>query len=104
MLATWVRVLTLHLHRIFLLLPLKHTLTQLSIGSNPAIDDDAIPAIICLSKLTFLSILDTGIQMQGLRRLACTISNEERVIDIEIPSSCMDYLKGTFSVIYLRSF
>ncbi|KAG6861623.1 hypothetical protein C0995_014062 [Termitomyces sp. Mi166 len=78
---------------IFLLIPLKHTLTQLSIGSNPAIDDDAMPAIIFLSKLRFLSILDTGVLMQGLRRFACTIRDEERVIDIEIPSSCMEYIK-----------
>ncbi|KAH0585621.1 hypothetical protein H2248_008846 [Termitomyces sp. 'cryptogamus'] len=78
---------------IFLLVPLKHTLTQLSIGSNPAIDDDAIPAIILLLKLTFLSILDTGVSMPGLRRLARTIRDEERTLDIEIPSFCMEYLK-----------
>ncbi|KAG6817233.1 hypothetical protein H0H87_011290 [Tephrocybe sp. NHM501043] len=79
---------------IFLLLPLKHTLTQLSIGSNPAINDDAVPALLLLSKLSFLSILDTGILMPGIRRLAHTIYIEERAIDIEIPSACEEYIEA----------
>ncbi|GLB44753.1 putative MINDY deubiquitinase [Lyophyllum shimeji] len=77
---------------IFLLVPLKRSLTQLSIGSNPGIDDDAVPALLLLSKLSFLSILDTSIYMPGLRRLARTIYYEDRIIDIEIPSSCEEYV------------
>ncbi|KAG6840336.1 hypothetical protein C0991_007337 [Blastosporella zonata] len=79
--------------RIFLLLPLKHTLTQLSLGSNPAINDDAVPALLLFSKLAFLCILDTGIGMPGLRRLACTIYDEGRIIDIEIPTACEVYVR-----------
>ncbi|KAG5643084.1 hypothetical protein DXG03_001579 [Asterophora parasitica] len=83
---------TLSNEAVFLLVPLKHTLTQLSIGSNPRINDDAVPALLLLAKLTFLSILDTGIQMHGLRRLARTIYDDDRIIDIEIPIACEDYV------------
>ncbi|RDB25528.1 hypothetical protein Hypma_006214 [Hypsizygus marmoreus] len=77
---------------IFLLVPLRRTLTQLSLASNPAIDDDAVPAILLLSKLSFLSILNTSIKMPGLRRLAKTIYHDDRVIDIEIPTACERYV------------
>ncbi|KAG5651416.1 hypothetical protein H0H81_008724 [Sphagnurus paluster] len=67
---------------------------SLSIGSNPGITDDAVPPLLLLRKLSFLSILDTGIHMPGLRRLAKTIYDEDRVIDIEIPTACEDYVDG----------
>lgn len=79
----------------FLLVPLKRSLTQLSLAINPYIDDDAVPALLLLSNLTFLSILDTSIEMPGLRRLANTISAEERGIAIEIPSVCEHYIDST---------
>ncbi|KAG6844590.1 hypothetical protein H0H93_016438, partial [Arthromyces matolae] len=78
---------------IYLLVPLKHCLTQLSISSNPMINDDAVPAIILLSKLTFISLHDTGILMSGLRRLACVVNASTRIIEIEIPSACEDYIR-----------
>lgn len=59
---------------------------------NPQITDDVVPALLLLSKLTFLSILDTNINMPGLRRLARTIYDDDRVIDIEIPTACEDYV------------
>ncbi|KAJ7897412.1 hypothetical protein B0H13DRAFT_2337944 [Mycena leptocephala] len=71
---------------IFHLVALRRSLLQLSIATNPHIDDDAVPAILLLSKLSFLTILDTSIDMPGLRQLAQTIYDESRVIDIEIPS------------------
>lgn len=71
---------------------LKRSLLQLSIATNPHIDDDAVPAIIMLSKLSFLTILDTSIDMPGLRRLAQVIFDERRIIDIEIPSACDRYI------------
>ncbi|KAG6812249.1 hypothetical protein H0H92_003705 [Tricholoma furcatifolium] len=79
---------------IFLLVPLKRSLTQLSIGSNPAINDDAASAIQLLSKLTFLSILDTGFLMPGIRRIAQTIADENRIINVEVPSACTEYIRG----------
>jgi hypothetical protein len=80
------------LNSVFLLLPLKRSLTQLCIAINPQITDDAVPALLLLYKLTFLSILDTSINMPGLRRLARTIYDEDRVIDIEIPIVCEQYV------------
>ncbi|TFK34572.1 hypothetical protein BDQ12DRAFT_613296, partial [Crucibulum laeve] len=77
---------------IFLLVPLKRSLTHLSVATNPHIDDDAIPAILLLLKLSFISILDTSIKMSGLRRLAQAVFDEERVMDIEIPSTCERYI------------
>ncbi|KAJ7266568.1 hypothetical protein C8J57DRAFT_1068466 [Mycena rebaudengoi] len=77
---------------VYLLLPLKRSLCQLSIATNPHIDDDAVPALLLLSKLSFLTILDTSIHMPGVRRLAQTIFDDRRVIDIEIPSECERYI------------
>ncbi|CAK5273845.1 unnamed protein product [Mycena citricolor] len=77
---------------IYLLVSLKRTLLQLSIATNPHIDDDAIPALLLFSKLSFLTILDTSIHMAGLRRLARVIYDERRIIDIEIPSACENYI------------
>ncbi|KAJ6578054.1 hypothetical protein B0H19DRAFT_1208086 [Mycena capillaripes] len=82
---------------IFHLVALRRSLLQLSIATNPHIDDDAVPAILMLSKLSFLTILDTSIEMPGLRRLAQTIYEERRVIDIEIPSECETYVDNLSS-------
>ena len=65
---------------------------DLSIASNPLIDDDAAPALLLLSRLSYLSIIDTGIGMAGLRRLAETIYREDRAIAIEIPTVCEFYI------------
>ncbi|KAJ7690790.1 hypothetical protein B0H14DRAFT_3532173 [Mycena olivaceomarginata] len=77
---------------VFNLVALKRSLLQLSVATNPHIDDDAIPALVLLSKLSFLTILDTSIDMPGIRRLAKTIYDERRIIDIEIPSECERYI------------
>lgn len=81
---------------IFHLVALRRSLLQLSIATNPHIDDDAIPAILMLSKLSFLTILDTSVDMPGIRRLAQTIYDERRVIDIEVPSACETYIDSAF--------
>jgi hypothetical protein len=83
------------LSRIFHLVALKRSLLQLSIATNPHIDDDAVTAIIMLCKLSFLTILDTSIGMPGLRTLAQNILDDRRVIDIEIPSDCERYIQST---------
>ncbi|CAA7267497.1 unnamed protein product [Cyclocybe aegerita] len=82
---------------VFLLVSLKQTLTQLSLATNPSIDNDAVPAIILLYKLSFLTILDTGIDMAGLRRLAGVIYEDNRVVDIEIPFACEVYVDSIHS-------
>lgn len=65
---------------------------DLSIASNPLINDDAVCALLLLCRLSYLSILDTGIGMVGLRRMAWTIHREDRVIGIEIPTICEFYI------------
>ncbi|KAJ6611164.1 hypothetical protein B0H10DRAFT_2165919 [Mycena sp. CBHHK59/15] len=82
---------------IYLLVSLKRSLLELSIAYNPHIDDDAVPALILLSKLSFLTIFATSIDMPGLRRLAQTIFDERRSTDIEIPLVCDRYLDNLAS-------
>ena len=74
---------------------LKRTLTQLSLAKNPNIDNEAVPAILLLSKLSFLSIFDTSIEMTGLRRLAETIFEDNRSVNVEIPFVCEAYIDST---------
>ncbi|KAH7920403.1 hypothetical protein BV22DRAFT_1021239 [Leucogyrophana mollusca] len=77
---------------VFLLISLKHTLTHLDLAHNPKIDDEAIPAILIFPGLSYLSLFGTGVDMPGLRRLALVIHKEDRVIDIEIPEKCDQYI------------
>ncbi|KAF9027143.1 hypothetical protein BDZ89DRAFT_1067141 [Hymenopellis radicata] len=77
---------------IYILTSLKRTLTYLTVAINPDVNNDAIPALILLTKLTYLSILDTNVDMIGLRRLAHTINQEGRIIDVEMPEHCEHYL------------
>ena len=83
------------LRSVFLLVSLKRTLTQLSLAKNPNIDNEAVPAIVLLSKLSFLSIFDTSIEMIGLRRLAETIFEDNRAVNVEIPIICEAYIDST---------
>jgi hypothetical protein len=78
------------------LVSLKQTLTQLSLAKNPDINNEAVPAILLLSNLSFLSIFDTSIEMIGLRRLAETIFEDNRTMDIEIPFVCETYIDSTY--------
>ncbi|KAL0576087.1 hypothetical protein V5O48_005886 [Marasmius crinis-equi] len=77
---------------IYHLTGLRGTLNALSVASNPRVTDDAVPALILLSKLQFLSLVGTGIGMVGLRKLASVVDREKRVIDVEIPESCENYV------------
>ncbi|KAH9481854.1 hypothetical protein JR316_0006384 [Psilocybe cubensis] len=82
---------------VFLLVSLKHTLTKLFLTANHEVNNDAVPALLCLNNLVFLSILDTGIDMVGLRRLAGHMHKEDHVMDIEIPFSCEAYVDNIAS-------
>ncbi|KJA27943.1 hypothetical protein HYPSUDRAFT_62339 [Hypholoma sublateritium FD-334 SS-4] len=77
---------------VFLLVSLKNTLCRLSIARNIDINEDAVPAILLLLNLSFLSILDTSIGIVGLRRLAESIHKYDRLMDIEIPFVCEEYI------------
>lgn len=98
---------------VYNLTSLKRTLTHLNLATNPeyvpfpllavafllmlyrSIDNDAIPALLILKKLSFFSILDTSVDVVGLRRLARAIHDEERIIDVEIPDDGERYLNCT---------
>ena len=76
----------------FLLVSLKRSLTELDIALNPSIDDDAIPTLIILRKLRFLTILGTSVAMTGIRRLAATFYGRKKSVELEIPRECEIYL------------
>ncbi|KAI3605653.1 hypothetical protein WG66_011992 [Moniliophthora roreri] len=77
---------------IYHLTALQHTLCSLSLAHNPGITDDAVPALVLLSKLGFLCLVGTSIGMVGLRRLAVVVGKEGRAVDVEIPESCELYI------------
>ncbi|RXW18771.1 hypothetical protein EST38_g7084 [Candolleomyces aberdarensis] len=83
---------------IYLLVPLKKTLKRLSVATNPDVTSVSAPALLLLVNLDFLSILDTGVDMVGLRTLAGTIFEESRNIDIEIPYACEAYIDNLQSM------
>lgn len=61
---------------------------------NPDINNEAVPAILILHRLSFLSIQYTGIDMAGLRKIADVVGQEKRVIRIRLPFSCENYIKS----------
>lgn len=78
---------------VYHLVALRRTLSELDLSLNAAIDDDVVPALLVLHKLAFVSLFDTGVRMPGLRRLAGCESG--RVLSIEAPRECEEYLEGT---------
>lgn len=50
-----------------------------------------------MTKLRFLSLIDTGIGMPGIRRLALHVREAHRRIDMIMPNKCEEYLHSTFS-------
>lgn len=83
---------------IYLLIPLKRTLRRLSLATNPDVTSESASAMLLLVNLEFLSILDTGVDMAGLRILAGTIFEESRNIDIEIPYACETYIDSKYYI------
>ncbi|KAJ8523104.1 hypothetical protein ONZ45_g388 [Pleurotus djamor] len=77
---------------VFLLTSLKRSLAFLSVSYNPAINDDAVPAILVLAKLEYLSILGTGVKMPGLRKLASAALADRRPLRLDCPASCEKYI------------
>ncbi|CCM06606.1 uncharacterized protein FIBRA_08885 [Fibroporia radiculosa] len=80
---------------VFILVSLKRTLAELDIAFNPRIDDDAIPALLALPKLSFLSLFETGVQISGLRRFAMTLRTRKRqtLVGFEAPRECEEYVE-----------
>ncbi|KAL4264542.1 hypothetical protein AB1N83_005057 [Pleurotus pulmonarius] len=77
---------------VYHLAALKRTLAFLSLSRNPAIDDDAVPALLVLTKLEYLCLVGTGVRMPGLRRFANVIWDDDRTIRIDCPADCEKYI------------
>jgi len=59
--------------RICHLVSLRWSLTELYIGANPRVNDDVVTPLLMLSKISRLSLVDTGVSLRGLRRLAVSV-------------------------------
>ncbi|KAI0064939.1 hypothetical protein BV25DRAFT_210514 [Artomyces pyxidatus] len=75
---------------VFHLVALRPTLTTLLLHDNPAITDDATPALSLLNNLALLYLRGTSITMIGLRRLASSLADS--IFEVDIPVECQYYL------------
>jgi hypothetical protein len=91
------------MYSVFLLLPLKRSLYELDISDNPDISDDAIVAFLMLSKLQYLSFVNTAITVTGIRRLASTLKDRGRGMELEIPTGCEEHLNRKSCMLTLSS-
>lgn len=73
---------------------MRHSLAHLHLEANARIDDDAVPALLVLSRLRFLTLIDTGLRMPGLRRLARALRDQRRAVDVAIPRACEAYVRS----------
>lgn len=81
--------------RICHLVSLRRSLIELYIGANPRVDDDVITPLLMLSKLSRLSVVDTGVSIQGLRRFAVSVDGEGRVCPrIHVSPEWTNYLRS----------
>jgi hypothetical protein len=87
----WIYLPSFPRHRIFHLVALRPSLTHLTLSSNPALTDDAVPALALLDRLRFLALAGTAVAMPGLRHLA-RASQLVRACALELPPACEQYL------------
>ncbi|KXN91758.1 hypothetical protein AN958_12372 [Leucoagaricus sp. SymC.cos] len=78
---------------VFVLVPLRETLQSLWISANPALDNDAVPAVMMLKKLDHLALDGTSVDIEGLRRLAETFHTNHRKVRVDIPQYCCHYME-----------
>jgi hypothetical protein len=70
-------------------------LIELYIGANPRVDDDVITPLLMLSKLSRLSVVDTGVSIQGLRRFAVSVDGAGRACPrIHVSPEWINYLRS----------
>ncbi|KAI0926360.1 hypothetical protein AcV5_008846 [Taiwanofungus camphoratus] len=83
---------------VFHLAALRRTLAELDLALNPRVGDDAVPALLALPRLRFLSLFDTGVRMPGLRRLAAGVRGRGAAgagaLDVEAPRACEEYVES----------
>ena len=81
--------------RICHLVSLRRSLIELYIGANPRVDDDVITPLLMLSKLSRLSVVDTGVSIQGLRRFAVSVDGAGQAHPrIHVSREWIDYLRS----------
>ena len=74
---------------------LRRSLTELYVGANPRVDDNFVTPLLMLSKLSRLSLVDTGVSLQGLRRFAISVDEAGRAYPrVHVSHEWMKYLKG----------
>ncbi|KAI0956427.1 hypothetical protein AcV7_006837 [Taiwanofungus camphoratus] len=83
---------------VFHLAALRRTLAELDLALNSRVGDDAVPALLALPRLRFLSLFDTGVRMPGLRRLAAGVRGRGAAgagaLDVEAPRACEEYVES----------
>ncbi|KAF8650024.1 hypothetical protein AX16_005462 [Volvariella volvacea WC 439] len=79
---------------VFHLVSLKRSLTRLSLSKNPMINNDAVPALVLMIKLSYLSIEVTGIDILGLRPLCRSVLTHSRSLTVLLPQACERYILG----------
>ncbi|EIW57992.1 uncharacterized protein TRAVEDRAFT_21430 [Trametes versicolor FP-101664 SS1] len=97
LLRLWLNNTGISNEAVYHLVALKRTLEEVDLSHNPRVDDDAIPALLTLRKLQFLSLVETNVTMVGMRRLALesnagTESEDDRRLYVEAPRVVEDYL------------
>ena len=83
--------------RICHLVSLRWSLTELYIGANPRVNDDVVTPLLMLSKLSRLSLVDTGISLQGLRRFAVSVDGTEQAYPrVHVSPEWINYLDSKY--------
>ena len=81
--------------RVCHLVSLRRSLTELYIGANPRVYDDVVTPLLMLSKLFRLSLVDTGVSLQGLRRFAISVDTAGQAYPrIHISPEWVNYLRS----------
>jgi len=77
------------------LVSLRRTLTELYIGANPRVNDHVVTSLLLLSKLSRLSLVDTGVSLQGLRHFAVSVDGAGQAYPrVHISPEWIDYLSS----------
>src|SRR6267378_3257552 len=84
--------------RVFYLVALRHTLTTLMLRGNKSVTDNAISALLLLSRLRTLGLRGTSITMAGLHRLMPFSDN----LYLHVPAGCEAYLDSESCLFFFR--
>ena len=70
-------------------------MTELYIGANPRVNDDVVTPLLMLSKLSRLSLVDTGVSIQGLRRFAVSVDGAGQAYPrVHVSPEWLNYLSS----------